>query len=315
MATALIGGAITGGILLKGSGESSTVKAVEDRDPAPVSASPAPSRPTSSPSASPSASGSASASASRSAAASASKSPKAAAAPPPAGSALGSWPTATAGRPVTSTVEVSGTYDGGLKRFFGSGALGGDGQDEDQDAVFELADGATLKNVVLGAPAADGVHCLGSCTLENVWWQDVGEDAATFKGTSPSARYTVIGGGARKADDKVFQHNGAGTLTIRNFQVAEFGKLYRSCGNCDTQYKRHVVIDNVRATGPGNTLVGINANYGDTATLSGVTIVGDSGMTVCERFQGNSTGAEPDKIGSGPDGTYCRYGTSAITYK
>ncbi|KUL20527.1 pectate lyase [Streptomyces regalis] len=217
---------------------------------------------------------------------------------------------------MTATIEVSGSYDGGLKRFHGSGALGGDGQDEDQGPLFELADGATLKNVVLGAPAADGVHCLGSCTLQNVWWQDVGEDAATFKGESASATYLVLGGGARHADDKVFQHNGAGTLTIRNFQVSDFGKLYRSCGNCDTQYERHVVISGVRVTGPGNAIAGINANYGDTAILSGVTITGDSDrdITVCARFQGNDSGAEPNETGSGPDGTHCRYGVSDITY-
>lgn len=43
---------------------------------------------------------------------------------------------------------------------------------------------------------------------------------------------TVKGGGAKKADDKVFQHNGAGELKITNFDVSDFGKLYRSCGNC-----------------------------------------------------------------------------------
>lgn len=226
------------------------------------------------------------------------------------------WPAPTADRPVTATIEVSGSYDGGLKRFRGSGALGGDGQDEDQDPLFELADGATLKNVILGAPAADGVHCLGSCTLRNVWWEDVGEDAATFKGESASATYRVLGGGARHADDKVFQHNGAGTVTITNFQVADFGKLYRSCGNCDTQYERHVVISGVKATGPGNAIAGINANYGDTATLSGVTITGDSGrdITVCDRFQGNDSGDEPSETGSGPDATHCRYSTSDVTY-
>ena len=47
------------------------------------------------------------------------------------------------------------------------------------------------RNCLLGTddgrgPAADGVHCKGSCTLRNVWWQDVGEDAATFKGTAAS---------------------------------------------------------------------------------------------------------------------------------
>lgn len=235
----------------------------------------------------------------------------------PRAAAFGAWPTATADRAVTSTIEVSGTYDGGLARFRGSGELGTDGQGEDQGPLFELADGAVLKNVILGDPAADGVHCLGSCTLRNVWWEDVGEDAATFKGTSASATYLVDGGGARKADDKVFQHNGTGTVTIRNFQVADFGKLYRSCGNCGTQHARHVVISNVRATTPGKVLVGINANYGDTAVISGVTIAGDSdrSITVCERFQGNSSGAEPTELGSGPDGTNCRYSTSSLTYR
>jgi hypothetical protein len=228
-----------------------------------------------------------------------------------------SWPTPS-GSPqaVSKTIPVSGTTDGGMKRYYGSGDLGSDNQDEDQGPLFELADGATLKNVILGSPAADGVHCLGSCTLRNVWWQDVGEDAATFKGTSPSATYLVVGGGARKADDKVFQHNGAGTLTIRNFQVAEFGKLYRSCGNCDTQYTRHVVISDVRASSPGKVLAGINANYGDTAVISGVTITGGAGsITVCERFRGNSGGEEPTALGSGPDGTNCRYSASSITYR
>jgi hypothetical protein len=212
---------------------------------------------------------------------------------------------------------VSGTYDGGLKRFYGSGDLGSDSQSEDQGPIFELADGATLKNVILGDPAADGVHCLGSCTIQNVWWEDVGEDAATFKGKSASATYLVDGGGAMKADDKVFQHNGAGTLTIRNFQVEDFGKLYRSCGNCKTQYTRHVVISNVVATSPGKVLAGINSNYGDTAKISGVTIVGDTKkkIVVCERFQGNNTGAEPPELGSGPDSTNCLYSTSAITYQ
>jgi hypothetical protein len=212
---------------------------------------------------------------------------------------------------------VSGTYDGSLVRYYGSGDLGTDSQDEDQGPIFELADGATLKNVILGDPAADGVHCLGSCTLENVWWENVGEDAATFKSKSSSATYTVTGGGAKGADDKVFQHNGAGTLTIKNFQVEDFGKLYRSCGNCSTQYERHVVIDNVVATSPGKVLAGINSNYGDTATISNVTIVDDDDkdITICERYKGNDDGDEPTELGSGPDGTYCLYDTSDITYE
>ncbi|KAH7676204.1 hypothetical protein AAVH_41886, partial [Aphelenchoides avenae] len=71
----------------------------------------------------------------------------------------------------------------------------GDGsQDESQLPNFRLEDGA-----VIGVPAADGIHCYSSCTIE--------------KGVA-GAKYTVTGGGAKKASDKVFQHNGAGTLTI-----------------------------------------------------------------------------------------------------
>ncbi|MDT0406450.1 MULTISPECIES: pectate lyase [Streptomyces] len=234
-----------------------------------------------------------------------------------AGAATSSWPSDTGGKPVSSTVPVSGTYDGGMKRFYGTGDLGGDGQDEGQDPIFELADGATLKNVIIGTPAADGVHCKGSCTLQNVWWLDVGEDAASFKGTSSSARYTVIGGGAKKADDKVLQFNGAGRLTVTGFQVEDFGKLVRSCGNCKKQYKRTIVLSDIDVTAPGKSIVGINTNYGDTATLSKIRIHGDSKKKIktCTRYQGNSSGKEPKDLGSGADGTYCVFSSSDITYK
>lgn len=234
----------------------------------------------------------------------------------PASAAAAAWPTPAGSQAVSATIKVSGTYDGGLKRFYGSGDLGDGGQGEDQDPVFELADGAVLKNVVVGSPAADGIHCKGSCTLQNVWWEDVGEDAASFKGTSSGAVYKVTGGGARKADDKVFQFNGAGTLTISGFQVSDFGKLVRSCGNCSKQYRRTIAVSDIDATSPGRALVGINTNYGDTATLKSVRIHGDSEKKIkpCVRYTGNDTGAEPKETGSGPDGTYCEYAESDLSY-
>ncbi|MFE9024217.1 pectate lyase [Streptomyces sp. NPDC007808] len=67
--------------------------------------------------------------------------------------AAASWPTANGSKAVTSTIEVSGTYDGRLTKFHGSGALGGSGQEEDQDPIFRLADGAVLKNVIIGRAA------------------------------------------------------------------------------------------------------------------------------------------------------------------
>lgn len=106
------------------------------------------------------------------------------------------WPTAKGSKAVSSTIKVSGAYDGKLKRFYGAGELGGSGQEEGQDPVFELADGAVLKNVIIGTPGADGVHCKGSCTLQNVWWLDVSENAAASRGSrrrpstrSPAAAY------------------------------------------------------------------------------------------------------------------------------
>ncbi|MEU1043164.1 pectate lyase [Streptomyces sp. NPDC005551] len=226
------------------------------------------------------------------------------------------WPDAKGSKAVPKTIEVSGTYDGKLQKFYGSGDLGDGGQGEGQAPIFELADGAVLKNVVIGTPGADGVHCTGSCTLQNVWWLDVGEDAASFKGKSSSATYTVTGGGAKSASDKVFQFNGAGKLTVTGFRVENFGKLVRSCGNCSKQYKRTIVVNDVDVTAPGKTLVGINSNYGDTATLTKVRIHGDSGKKIkpCVRFQGNNTGKEPKQLGSGPDGTYCKYQASDVSY-
>ncbi|KEY67599.1 hypothetical protein S7711_08272 [Stachybotrys chartarum IBT 7711] len=95
----------------------------------------------------------------------------------------------------------------------------------EKDASFILADGATLSNVIIGKSSGDGVHCKGKCTLNNVWWVDVCEDAATFKMTSGTS--TVNGGGAFKAADKVFQFNGRGTLNINDFYVNDYGKLTR----------------------------------------------------------------------------------------
>jgi len=62
------------------------------------------------------------------------------------------------------------------------------------------------------------VHCLGTCTLNNVWWTDVCEDAATFKQTSGTSY--VNGGGAKSASDKILQDNGGGTVAVKNFLVS-----------------------------------------------------------------------------------------------
>lgn len=229
--------------------------------------------------------------------------------PPP-----GSWPTPTGNVSVNGTISVPASgLDGQMRRYC---CIGDGGQEEDQDPMFELASGATLQNVIIGAPAGDGVHCGGPCTLRNVWWEDVGEDAATFRG-SGSPQFLVDGGGARAASDKIFQHNGPGTVTIQNFQATNFSTFYRSCGNCSTQFQRNVVIRDVTLTRPGNTIAGVNVNYGDVARFSGITIVNDSShaMVVCRKYEGNDAGDEPTQVGTGADSTNCLYASSDITYR
>ncbi|RSM88679.1 pectate lyase [Kibdelosporangium aridum] len=227
-------------------------------------------------------------------------------------------PPANGQETVTSTVKVSGSRDYGMKRVIPQG-LGGGGGSESQKAVFELADGATLSNVIIGKPGADGVHCMGTCTLRNVWWEDVGEDAATFKGTSASQTMTIDGGGALSASDKVFQHNAPGTMIIRNFAAQGIGKLVRTCGNCSNNPQtRHVRVENVRVEMSAKNVVSINVNYGDTARLSKVTIVGDSSrkVTICDKYNGVKKGeGESKKVGTGADGRNCVYSSSDIIYR
>jgi pectate lyase len=219
------------------------------------------------------------------------------------------WPSKKGDVTVTATIKVSGTLDGGMKRYC---CIGSGSQSESQPAVFDLADGAVLKNVIIGSPAGDGVHCEGRCTIQNVWWEDVGEDAATFKGTSGDSY--VIGGGAKSASDKVFQHNGSGTVHISGFYAKGVGKLYRACGNCSTHYQRSVTVDNV-ILDSAKYVVGININWGDQATMHGITLINGSSTHVCAEYQGVAKGSEPTYLKDGWNDSYCHVTRSDVVYQ
>lgn len=197
---------------------------------------------------------------------------------------------------------ISGSFDGGYKTYGRGVSCTGQVEGDNEDAVFVLEDGATLKNVIIGKDQIEGVHCLGSCTITNVWWSAVCEDALTLKGNGDA---TVTGGGATGAEDKVIQHNGLGTVTIDGFTVVDFGKLYRSCGNCKVMGKRDVVVKNVKAHN-GKLLVGINSNKGDVATITGTCAT--SVKKICTKFEGTTPGNEPKELGSGPSSN-CKYST------
>lgn len=138
-------------------------------------------------------------------------------------------------------------------------------------------------------------------TTPDVWWTSVCEDALTLKGSGTAL---IKGGGARGAEDKVIQNNGASKVTIDGFSVQDFGKLYRACGNCKGNgAKREVVIKNVKASG-GKVLAGINSNYGDVATITNTCASGVK--KICSEFQGNNNGKEPKELRSGPSNA-CKY--------
>lgn len=143
---------------------------------------------------------------------------------------------------VNSTIVVPAgeTYNGNGQTFVANPNTLGDGsQAENQKPIFRLEKNATLKNVIIGAPGADGVHCYGNATISNVTWQDVGEDALTLKA---SGTVNITGGGAYKAYDKVFQANAAGTINIKNFKANDIGKLARQNGG--TSYAVNFTLDN-----------------------------------------------------------------------
>lgn len=138
----------------------------------------------------------------------------------------------------TLTIKSGQTYDGGCKIFRANPSTLGDGsQDEGQQPIFELEDGATLKNVIIGASGADGIHIYGDATLQNVHWQDVGEDAMTIK---ESGTVHLDCGSAHKGSDKIFQINAYVDLYIANFTASGAGKFIRELGGSDFSIDVHI---------------------------------------------------------------------------
>ena len=79
-----------------------------------------------------------------------------------------------------SVQKVSGVFDGGMKTYGRGVSCTGQVEGGDSDAVFQLEDGATLQNAIIGKDQIEGVHCKGSCTIKNVWWVEVCEGEFLF---------------------------------------------------------------------------------------------------------------------------------------
>ncbi|KAJ0385104.1 hypothetical protein COL922a_007042 [Colletotrichum nupharicola] len=186
---------------------------------------------------------------------------------------------------------ISGSKDMGNKEYDRGRACETDVETPGGHPVFILDDGATLSNAIIGIGQVEGIHCRGACTLENVWFRKVCDDAITLVGNGD---ILIQGGGAQSAVENVILHQGKGTVTIKDFTVVGSNKLYRACGNCaNNGGPRNVVIENVKAN-KVKLLTGINSNFGDVSTVSNS--CGAAVTRVCQEYKGVQKGHESSKV-------------------
>jgi len=188
------------------------------------------------------------------------------------------------------------------------------GDQDSTKAILEVANGGSVKNVIFGKKVGDGIHCLGSCTIDNVWFQYICDDAISINldGTA-SAASTISNSGFKGARDKTIQHNGGdSTVDIKNVYVEVAGKLYRSCGKgggCTTSAKHTVNISDVVAIGV-NQVAGVSEN--DKVTLSNICTFRTP--TLCNTYQvgsDNDSTKASNGTGEGP-GPNCSYKASDV---
>ncbi|WP_024677156.1 pectate lyase [Pseudomonas syringae] len=139
---------------------------------------------------------------------------------------------------VRDTIKVGAgeVFDGHGATYTADKSMGNGDQGENQKPMFELAEGATLKNVNLGENEVDGIHVKAKnaqeVTIDNVHAQNVGEDLITVKGEGGAAvtNLNIKNSSAKGADDKVVQLNANTHLKIDNFKADDFGTMVRTNG-------------------------------------------------------------------------------------
>jgi len=173
------------------------------------------------------------------------------------------------------------------------------GDQDSNDPIIEVANGGSVKNVIFGKNIGDGIHCLGSCTIENVWFPYICDDAITInKESAGSGTSSIKNSGFKYARDKTIQHNGGDmTLNIDNVYVETAGKLYRSCGEgggFTTSAKHTVNLSNIVAIGV-NQVAAVSEN--DKATLTNICAFRTP--TLCNTYE---VGSDDDST-AGANGT------------
>jgi hypothetical protein len=189
------------------------------------------------------------------------------------------------------TVGPGETYDGNMQVHEGSLNDCSTGDQDSTDPLIEVGDGGTVKNIVMGRRVGDGIHCTGSCTIENVWFPYVCDDAVSALG---GGTVTIRNSGFKNARDKTIQHNGSGTVNIDNVYVETAGKLYRSCGEGCSGSNRTANLSNIVAIGVDQ-IAGVSTN--DTVTLSNICL--HRSFSICSIYEPGSS----DETTSGVNGS------------
>jgi hypothetical protein len=119
-------------------------------------------------------------------------------------------------------------------------------QAESQKPFFLLAPGAQLKNVTIRYPGCEGIHMMGDNVLDNIVWEDAGEDAASVRSYFPGGSIVIKNSEGHKAADKMFQFNAPCDVRIENFTGSDMGKLVRQNGG--TEFELRVDLNTVTVT-------------------------------------------------------------------
>jgi hypothetical protein len=216
------------------------------------------------------------------------------------------WPSSNGTRNLGSGITVGSgeVYDGGMNLVEGSLENCAEGDQSSVDPLIEVENGGTVKNLVMGSRVGDGIHCLGSCTIENVWFPNVCDDAISIMG---SGTVTIKNSGFKNARDKTIQHNGTATVTIENVYVETAGKLYRSCGDGCSGSNRTANLTNIVAIGVDQ-VAGVSEN--DTVTLKNICV--HRTFSICAVYEPGSSDESTTGVNGSNDGPNdnCRFAGS-----
>ncbi|CAK5086589.1 unnamed protein product [Meloidogyne enterolobii] len=216
------------------------------------------------------------------------------------------FPTPTSTNVTKKTLHIFKDTDFGMQRIIFNGKPNTcrpdiPGWNNDWDHAIIIEDGNTISNLILGESpigTSSDIVCKGSCTLKNVFFENVCWRAGSFIGASgaksgDTRKYTYIvdGGGALDGFQKIFTTGGQGQTIVKNFCSYNNTMGVISAGMSKVQYTRDVTIENSKFMGPMLTIIDGNRQYNDKLHLKNVQIYGNNNPAtkisyVCSEYLG-----------------------------